>query len=438
MPPPEQLDRLLAEPGRHAVLSCELSGPRSAVYRALRRRCDDGTLARIGRGVYARKRARLFDVVPEILPKLGYTILPRPPVRNWSFKSGGNVWRIDRPCTRLILKHGVRAVFESPQGKLYKHGRVGQMPTNRLPTPTEVERNIGTVDRCHSYARAEKDLIVRQGLIAWEGFRHPDATLALEGGTGLAAYHGQIRRFSEDIDIRVILTDELEGGPAARRIEAFRAISAAFARHVQCEIPYLETTRKGRFRKRDGRFASHIFRYRGRLPHDEVQQGLKLELLQRPTRLPLMWRPGKTRPEVPLVRPPETAMGKWQAICTGLIGRRHTGPDYVRHPADLAVMSSMLEPTVIADMAREVRGPAVAKGLRELHDPLWAAHYEDYLDRMGTMPILDDHVFGYPSWPRALRAVSHLALELELVPGADHDEVRRMAGLPPRPHGHER
>ena len=76
----EQLDRLLSESDRHAVLPRELSGSRSAVYRALRRRCDDGTLARIGRGVYARRRSRLFDVVPEILPKLGYTILPSPPL----------------------------------------------------------------------------------------------------------------------------------------------------------------------------------------------------------------------------------------------------------------------------------------------------------------------------------------------------------------------
>ena len=374
-------------------------------------------------------------MVPEILPKLGYTILPRPPVRNWSFKSGGNVWRIDRPCTRLILKHGVEAVFESPQGKLYKHGRVRPMPTNRLPTPMEVERSIGTVDRCHSYARAEKDLIVRQGLLAWERFQHPDATLALEGGTCLTAYHRLTRRYSEDIDIRVIMVDELEDGPAERRIEAFRAVSAAFARHVHREIPYLETTRKGRFRKRDGGFESHIFRYRGRLPHDEVQQGLKLELVQAPNRLPLDWEEGKVRPQVPLIRPSEIAMGKWQALCTWLAGRRYTGGDYVRHPADLAAISGALEPLVIEQMARELRGPAVAQALRELHDPLWAAHYEDYLRRMGTMPILDDQAFGYISWPRALRSVARLALKLELVPRADRDEVRRMSYLPPKAHG---
>ena len=434
MPPAEQLDRLLAESGRHAVLSHELSGPRSAVYRALRRRCVDGTLARIGRGVYARKRARLFDVVPEILPKLGYKILPSPPVRNWSFKSGGNVWRIDRPCTRLILKHGVRAVFESPQGKLYKHGKVRPMPSNRLPTPMEVERSIGMVDRCHSYARAEKHLIVEQALRAWESFEHPGATLALEGGTCLTVYHELTRRYSEDLDIRVILTDELEDGPSARRGAAFRAVSAAFAKHVHREIPYLETTRKGRFRKRDGRFESHIFRYRGRQPHDKVPQGLKLELVQKRTRLPLIWEVGKIRSEVPLVHHSEIAAGKWQALCTRLAGRRHSSPDYVRHPADLVTIRRALEPAVIEPLTRELRGPAVAQALRELHDPLWAAHYEDYLDRMGTMPIIDGQAFGYMSWPVALRRIAHIALTLELVSRADRAEVRRMAGLSPRSH----
>ena len=123
------------------------------------------------------------------------------------------------------------------------------------------------------------------------------------------------RRYSEDIDIRVVLTDELKDGRPARRIEAFRAASAVFARHVHREIPYLETTRPGRFRKRGGHIESHIFRSRGRQLLDEVQQGLKLDLVQVPTRLPLMWKAEGIQPEVPLVRSAETAVGKWQALC---------------------------------------------------------------------------------------------------------------------------
>ena len=59
----EHLDTLLADPGRQTVLPRDLQGSRSEAHRALRRRGNDGTLVRIGRSVYARRQARLFDVV---------------------------------------------------------------------------------------------------------------------------------------------------------------------------------------------------------------------------------------------------------------------------------------------------------------------------------------------------------------------------------------
>ena len=335
------------------MLPRELRGSRSAAHRALRRRCDDGTLVRIGRGVYARRQARLFDVVPEVLPKLGFRILPRPAATNQDFKSGGNVWRVDRPCWRPLVKHGVAAAFESPSGKLYETGSIMPTPMHVPPSREEPDRHFATFDRRHSHARAEKDLIVQKALRAWEDFRHPDATLALDGGTCLVLYHGLQQRFSEDLEIRVILSDELEHGPGPRRIEAFRAVSAAFARHVHRALPFLETTRKGRFRKRDGRFESHIFRYCGRRPHREVMEGLKLELVQEPARLPLQEREGLRGTDVPLSGAFEIAMGKWQALSRRLAGRRYTGADYVRHSADLAAMS--VAPGFERDAVRGVR-----------------------------------------------------------------------------------
>lgn len=431
----DHLDRLLAEPGRQAVLPRELPGSPSAAYRALRRRCDDGTLVRIGRGIYARRKARLFDVVPEVLPKLGYKILPRPETTNLNFKSGGNVWRIDRPCTRLLVKHGVAAAFESPQGHLYEPRRPRVTPMHKLPSREEVELHRGSFDRCHSFARAEKDLIVQKALEAWEGFRHPDATLALDGGTCLVLYHRQTQRFSDDLDIRVILSEELENGPAPRRIEVFRSVSADFKRHVHRALPFLETTRKGRFRKRDGRFESHIFRYRGRTPNPEVMEGLKLELVQEPVRLPLVRRQSPFQPEeVSVVDPFEIAMGKWTALATWLAGRRYTGGDYVRHPADLAALrgGGGFERGVVrgrrAEMAAALRGPGVTQALRELQDPVWEANYKDYLRRMGQLPVRDGTAFAYSTWEPVRREVARLALDLKLVPRAHLAEVRSMAG----------
>ena len=433
----EQLDRLLAEPRRQAVLPRELSGSRPAAYRALRRRCDDGTLLRIGRGVYARRQARLFDVVPEILPKLGYTILPKRAVTNLNFKGGGNVWRIDRPCRRLIIKHGVAAVFESPKGKMYKAKRPTPSPMNKPPPREEVERHFSSFDRCHSYARAEKDLIVQKALQAWEAFQHPDAIFALDGGTCLVRYHRQTQRFSEDIDIRVVLREDLEHGSPTERVEAFRSVSAAFARHIHRELPFLETTRKGRFRKRDGRFESHIFRYHGRQPHPEVVEGLKLELVQEPARLAPVRAKGLQQREVRLIDPFEIAMGKWQALSTWLAGRKYTGGDYVRHPADLCALSSTLQlayrfrPDPLVAMVAERRGPGIVQALRELQDPVWEANYDDYLRRMGSLPIGDSAAFAYPTWKAALQEVARLSLELDLLPAQDRPEVWELAAMDP-------
>ena len=143
----ERLDALLADRGRQAVLPRGLQGSRSAARRAIRRRCDDGTLVRIARGVYARRKARLFDVVPEVLPKLGFWILPRPAASNLNFKSGGNVWRVGRPCRRLLVKHGVAAAFESPSGKLYETGSFMPTPMHVPPSREETDRHFASFDR---------------------------------------------------------------------------------------------------------------------------------------------------------------------------------------------------------------------------------------------------------------------------------------------------
>ncbi len=93
----EDLDRLLADPNRDTVLPREVAGSPSAVHRALKKRCDDRTLERVGTGIYARSASKLFDGVPEIRPKLGYEILPTPQITNRNFKHGGSSWRINRP-----------------------------------------------------------------------------------------------------------------------------------------------------------------------------------------------------------------------------------------------------------------------------------------------------------------------------------------------------
>ncbi len=269
-------------------------------------------------------------------------------------------------------------------------------PMHEPPSRRETERHFSSYDRCHSYARAEKDLIVKMALRAWQSFRHPDATLALEGGTCLGVYHGLVHRFSEDIDMRVILADELERGPADRRIAAFRDVSRAFAEHVHNTLPFLRPLpRKGRFRRRDGRFQSHIFAYEGWIPHQRVVEGLKLELVQQPNRLPLSHVPALGGGTVLVISPAETCMGKWHAVCDRLPGRARIYPALVRHPWDLGTLSATLSAIAarpapaLAKMIRELRGPKVSAALRELRDPAWGEAFADYAGAMATRPVVD-------------------------------------------------
>ncbi len=210
------------------------------------------------------------------------------------------------------------------------------------PSWRETELNLSRHERCHSYARAEKDLIVKQALRAWEGFRHPDATLALDGGTCLTVYRRLLNRFSEYIDMRVILTDELQHGPAEWRIAAFHEISRAFKEHVNEALPFLEKSEDLSRRPVHGRIETHVLLYQGRMPHKRVLPGLKLELVPKPNRLPLARVRGLTGGTVQVVDPMEICMGKWEAVCGRLPGRARTYRELIRHPWDLGAMSEQL------------------------------------------------------------------------------------------------
>ncbi|MDE0100968.1 MAG: hypothetical protein OXN89_01175 [Bryobacterales bacterium] len=71
--------------------------------------------------------------------------------------------------------HGVAAAFESPSGKLYDIGGITPTPMHVPPSRGETDRHFASFDRCHSHARAEKDLIVKRALRTWKDFRRRHA-----------------------------------------------------------------------------------------------------------------------------------------------------------------------------------------------------------------------------------------------------------------------
>ena len=418
----EAVGSLLREDGRKAILRSELVSyaPAQACDRALRHYCESGELTRVGQGIYGIGAAKVFDIVPEVMPKLGYRILPGNPVRGYSQKSGGAVWRLDRPCRRLIRKRGVQAMFETPDGRPVGSRRQGvtMKAMQEPPARREIEAHFHTFERCHSLARAEKDLIVRRALVAVERFRSERATLAIEGGTALVAYHRLTTRFSEDLDIRLIPDESVQRLGADERIAALKEIGQEFKAHVHAEMPFLQPTRKGRIRK-DALLQTFIYNYQSAVPDEEVVAGLKCEVVHIPLMMPTVSRSGVGGGAFEAIRPAEIASGKWQALATRLPRSADSYPDLVRHVHDLAAIGPVLE-ALDPDTARETMlrdettHESVAVVLEELARPAWRDHYESYMRRMGVLPVTD-WPNSHPGWDTVLSNFTALARELGLL-----------------------
>ena len=418
----EMVGSLLREPGRKAILRSELlsSAPAHACDRALRHYCESGALTRVGQGIYGIGAAKVFNIVPEVMPKLGYRILPGEPVRGYSQKSGGAVWRLDRPCRRLIRKRGVQAMFETPDGKLAANRQQG-VTTSAMqepPTRREIEAHFNAFERCHSLAQAEKDLIVRRALVAMERFRSERATVAIEGGTALVAYHRLTNRFSEDLHIRLIPNESVQRLGTDERVAALKEIGQEFKAHVHAEMPFLQPTRKGHIRK-DAVLQTFIYNYQSAVPDEQVVAGLKCELVHIPLMMPTVEQAGLGGERFQSIHPVEIASGKWQALTARLPRNADSYPDLVRHVHDLAALRPaliLLDPkTARETMLRdETTHDSVAAVLEELARPVWRDHYEGYMRRMGVLPV-SDWPNGHPNWSAVLANFRALAQELGLL-----------------------
>ena len=115
----EQIQRLLSQPGRTALLRREViqlgigSGP---CDRALRKLRSTGMLTRFGHGVYGCGSTKLFTALPQIIHKLGYTHVPDESVEGYSQRLGETFVRLDKPCSQTLRARGVWLIFERPDG----------------------------------------------------------------------------------------------------------------------------------------------------------------------------------------------------------------------------------------------------------------------------------------------------------------------------------
>ena len=426
------VDTLVAETGRHAVLRTELSqhGHPRAFDRVIREYCQAGVLTRVGHGIYGIGRAKVFQIVPEVMPKLGYTILPGKPVRGYSRKSGGAVWRLDRPCHRIIRKRGVQAMFETPHGRLVRPRKRGRS-TREQPTRRAIESHFHNFQHCHSLARAEKDLLLRQALGALERFECDDATLAIEGGTALVAYHRMTVRFSEDLTVRLIPSERMRSMATKPKVETVKQIGQALREHITREMPFLRPTRKGRIRK-DGVLQTLIYDYDSVAPHDDVIAGIKCELAHIPLLRPVARLPGVHRDWFEAIDPVEIASGKWQALTGRLPQHADSYPDLVRHVHDLSVLSPLLtrldaERTRAAVMRDNTTRDSVGAVFEELSRRPWKEHYESYMQHMGALPI-SEFPGSHPPWRVVMAGLASVALDLDMVRRSDRRAIGGLCG----------
>ena len=432
----EAIGRLLEQPGRQALTRAEvraLGVADGACDRALRRLRAEGRIRRYGSGIYGVGSAKVFQAAPEALESLGYRIVPPERPENWSARPNGTLIRLDRPCRRRILGHGVQMKFETTGGRRMRPGKVSMSAMDAFPAQRETEAHFESFHYCHSPGRAEKDLCVTKALEALESFRHPGASLVLDGATCLSRYYGLLRRFSEDVVLRVVLVGDpaVPAGPRAlaprtpERQRRLKEVGAAFREHVHHALPWLIPTRRGRVR-RDGAVRVFIGRYEPRNPNDSVQPGIKYELVDLPPVLARreVFRLGSRSP-ASAVNPLEIAAGKWAALA----GRTASGGamrrELIRHVHDLAVLHpylldhrdlDQLAPLLVERHEVPKENVALLLDTLRARSGFFGARYEGYLDDMGTERIGEGPLDHLP-WEGALHRLEQSAHAAGLLSG---------------------
>lgn len=426
---------MLSEPDRHVVLRCEVIGagvPPGPCDRVLRKLLSIGEIVRFGQGVYCVAGVKLFTALDEVLQRLGIKKLPSPGVRGYSQYLGGNVVRTSMRVARQLRHRGVRIRFETPNGKLVMPRSGTRSRLNEMPSRREIEDHYHSFERCHSMARAEKDLLVGKAVSFLEQFDGGDCALALEGGTALAYCYKWIQRFSEDLGIRFIPPQSWPSRRSSERIERFRDFGQRFAAAVGKELPWLTRSKKGRFRP-DGSVQPLIFDFTSRTSHADVTQGIKFELVDRRWHLPLRPVVRRRGRALMAIDAAEIAAGKWQALATRL-PRKPGYADLVRHPADLAQISSgigRLERGAICEIVKGWGGvseESLVGGLDALiNQPQWELNYLDYMERMGTRRVSEfagDHL----PWDELRNRLCAAAVDSGLV---HPDSLRDIRGWAP-------
>ena len=377
------------------------------VDRSLARLIQSEDITRVGCGIYAIGNARLAEVVPEIMPVLGFEI-ENLKVKGYSQYLGGNSWYIDRPSVRFIRRNGVMANFIHNHKPILGQWR-STMTTGKMPTMQEIQDHFHIYTYCQSLARAEKDLLVMQALDVFETFKDSRCTLGLNGGTAMAYYYRITDRFSEGIDTHILLNEAENALPKEQQINFLKDVGRKFVEHVQQQLPFLRLTNKGRV-KANGEIQTFVFHYDPTYVDERVQHGIKFDVGHHNGAHSFSKgsRYSEVERTISLVNILDLSVGKIHGL-KWTVGKQPRDPERLRHVYDLAAVYAHTgqlgtnEEWLKSLRQRNITTMLLQDIVNEFQDSSWEVHYLDYIDRMGKFPVGDRVLQAHPTWRAVLQ-----------------------------------
>lgn len=197
----------------------------------------------------------------------------------------------------------------------------------------------------------EKDWFVTQTIGAIAGIRIDGFEVVFSGGTALSKAHGLLKRFSEDVDFRVLAAD---AAPSRKALSAYKnaVIEALRQQGFQIQDEQIKARDENRFFSVDLDYESQFSRADALRPHIQV------ELTVRGTQISPVYLPvssfinhlSKQSPEVErigCIDPVESAADKLSALAWRIPDRvrgdQYDDPAVVRHVHDLALLKDAAE-----------------------------------------------------------------------------------------------
>lgn len=282
-------------------------------------------------------------------------------------------------------------------------------------------------------AFAEKDWFVVQAIERLAGLATEDFTPVFSGGTSLLKAHGLIRRFSEDIDFKLLLS----GGFLARSRSQRKQVLKAFRNSLRDAWQDMGFDVTSCTSSDEYRFVEFEMTYPTILePHGSLRPHILAQISAKPPRLDVQHkavgsfagqyaRSGPEVPDIACIDPVETAADKLSAFSWRMLlrNREHEedDPTIVRHLHDLATLEPLatghpdfpaLLNTVLEDdrnrggggVAELAPGERLAAMCEKLAaDPVYA---EEYARFVGGMAFAGDA--DVPSFNEAVAAVGRL------------------------------